>query len=398
MVELAADDGYEAVTVRGLARLAGISTGTFYKHFPNVEHCFGHAYEWLMRSSLRRAYAAQSRSEDWETGVRAALQSVLDDLVQNPKAAQIVLIEAYTVGPALHSRMRRGFATFEQLSLAVPRPELFAVTDPIRRGIAAAVMRVARTRLLSGRLACLREDGSQLGDWIVSLSSRHPTNFEIPDRPMDFSSETGNQQSGGLRRAIGGPLGSEEGRVFAAVAKLSATGGVSQLTIPRIRAEAGVSRRHLDDRFADTEECFLATIEVIAAHVAVRAAQAARRADNWTAGVDAAIRSLCKEIACDPFLAHLLFVEVLAPGRRGLLCRERLISLAASHLRAGPPPEHRPTQLFAEASCAAIWRIMRTDIAARRAVVTPRLAPLLLHVSLAPTLSARSADETAVPR
>jgi AcrR family transcriptional regulator len=387
MVEFAAERGYEAVTVRGLGRLAGISTGTFYRHFPNVQHCFGHTYEWLMRSSLRRARAAQRRSEDWETGVRAALQSVLDDLARHPKAAQVVLIEAYAAGPAMHLRMRRAVAGFERL--LATGPGSVAVTDPIRPGIAAAVMRVARTRLLSGQLARLGEDGGQLGDWIMSLSSGQMIGFGGSTGPVTLAADAGSRRPGDLRRAIGGPLGSENGRVHAAVAKLSAANGFSQLTIPRIRAEAGVSRRHLDDRFAGTEGCFLEAIEAIATQASIRAAHAAGRTDDWVAGVDAAIGCLCEEIACNPTLAHLVFVEILAPGRRGLLCREQLISLAATHLRAAPPPEQRPSQLLAEASSAAIWRIVRTDIAARRAGAAPRLAPLLREVSLAPTIGSR---------
>ncbi|HET7589657.1 MAG TPA: helix-turn-helix domain-containing protein, partial [Solirubrobacterales bacterium] len=37
MVELAADRGYKAVTVRDLARLAGVSSRAFYKHFNGKE-------------------------------------------------------------------------------------------------------------------------------------------------------------------------------------------------------------------------------------------------------------------------------------------------------------------------------------------------------------------------
>ena len=382
MVEIAADRGYEEVTVRGLGRLAGISTGTFYKHFPNALHCFGHTYEWLMRSSLRRARLAWARGADWETGVRAALLAVLDDLSRHPKAAQLVLVEVYAAGPPMQARIRKEVAAFEEL-LGSRRAQPADVAAPIRRGIAAGVLRVARTRLLSGQLERLRDDADELGDWIVSLSSQPLTELDSP-AAAEIAAERQRRRQEDLHRAIRGAPGDESGRVLAAVVKLSAAGGFAYLTVPRIRAEAGVSRRHLNDRFAGTEGCFLAAIEAIAGHATKRAALAADMADDWTAGVDAAIRSLCEEIACNPALAHLVFVEILAPGRSGLLCREQLVSIAAARLQLGSRSGRRPSPLVAEASSAAVWRILRSDVAARRAGATPRLAPLLLQLSLAP--------------
>jgi hypothetical protein len=37
LIELAVEYGYETITVRGLSRSAGVSTGTFYSHFEKVE-------------------------------------------------------------------------------------------------------------------------------------------------------------------------------------------------------------------------------------------------------------------------------------------------------------------------------------------------------------------------
>ena len=40
MVEIAGEQGYEAVTVRGLTRTAGVSSRTFYERFEGKEECF----------------------------------------------------------------------------------------------------------------------------------------------------------------------------------------------------------------------------------------------------------------------------------------------------------------------------------------------------------------------
>lgn len=397
MVALTADRGFEDVTVRGLAGLAGISTGTFYRHFPNAEHCFGHACEWLVRSSLRRATVAQRGCADWEAGVRAALQSILDDLSRHPRAARIVLVESCSLLPELQAGLDEEVAAFGRLLDGDPASESAVIPDPIHCGIVVGVTRVARTRMLLGELECLPGDGPELADWIIALCRMPAIDWEGPNEPVTRTPESETRLQEDLRRAIGGSPGDEDGRVLAAVAKLSIADGYAELTMPRIRAEAGVTRRYLDGRFACAEGCFLATIEAIGTHAAFRAAQAARPADDWTAGVEAAIRCLCEEIASNPSLAHLVFAEVLAPGRQGLLCRERLITLAAAGLRAALPAGQRPSQLVAEASSAALWDVVRADVAARRPGAAPRLAPILLNVALIPAVRGSGVERHLVP-
>src|ERR1700749_3679596 len=55
MIELAADRGFEHVTVRQLTRKAGVSSRAFYGQFSNREECLASSVETIGRALLLRA-------------------------------------------------------------------------------------------------------------------------------------------------------------------------------------------------------------------------------------------------------------------------------------------------------------------------------------------------------
>jgi AcrR family transcriptional regulator len=396
MIELSAERGYENVTVRSLTRLAGVSTRSFYKHFANVGECFAYTYESLMEDGLRRAAEAQAGSEDLEEAVRASLESLLADLHRHPKVARLLLVEAFAAGPALQPSMTDAIGGFERLlsDTLADGAETLAVSGQIVEGAAAATMRVARTRLLDENGVEPAAISDEVRDWMLSLPGQCAPP-EPPDRGpfQSLSRRNGHEPREDPGPTVLGGVGEERGRILSAAVKLAATGGFSDLRIPKIRAEAGVSRRSFDARFVDAAECFLEAIEAVATAAASRAQSAAREATSWERRIYLGIRALCEEAARNPVLARLTFVDIFAPGREGLRRRERLISLAAERLRNAVPPEWRPSELIAEASAAAAWRIAQAEVAEGRAKDLPRLLPVLAYVALAPVVGPAAAAE-----
>jgi hypothetical protein len=79
----------------------------------------------------------------------------------------------------------------------------------------------------------------------------------------------------------------------------------------------------------------------------------------------------------------MVLLDITAPGRPGLLRREELISRCVAHVRAGAPPDKRPSELVVDASISAIWRIAETEVAAGRTAQLPRVAPVFVYMLLA---------------
>jgi AcrR family transcriptional regulator len=183
----------------------------------------------------------------------------------------------------------------------------------------------------------------------------------------------------------------ERSLVLSATARLAASGGYGTLTVARIRAAAGVSRKAFDAHFDGVESCFLDAVEQLATRAVEDAARAGSAADSWPAGVYRAVASFCGAAARDPLLPQLAFVEILALGSSGLRRRELLISMAAEQLRGSAPRGFYPSDLGAEASVGATWDAIHHQVAAGRTTLLSQMAPTLSFLLLAPAIGAPAA-------
>jgi AcrR family transcriptional regulator len=397
MVELVAERGLGDVTVRGLAGTAGVSTRTFYSLFPNAEECFTATYGSLMRAALKRFRSPRRSSPDWEKALRAGLTSLLEEIAEHPTAGRLALVESFDAGPAMLREMSGATRDFERFVVDsfAAAPGRVAVPVPVLQALAAGVEHVLRVKILAGREAELPGVTEELADW--ALAMRDPAVARLPI-PGPLGAANGKRvECGSLERELGaaefGAAGSERARILAAVVRLSARDGYWNLTIPKIRREAGVSRRSFDTRFQDVGDCYLQGVAALTSTAMARARRKAAGAADWEQWVCRLTNAFCVEVARSPALAQLGFIDVFAPGKEGLQCREEMLAAGAEVVRGIAPRDRRPSELEIEASIAAGWRIIHSEIVAGRARKLSRVAPLIAYVILAPAVGARRATE-----
>ena len=394
MVELVAERGYRGVTVRGLSRAAAVSTRTFYKHFANAEECFASTYDSMTRCALRHASPARVSDGDWEGDLRAGLRSLLHRLAEHPKAAQLVLADSFEAGPAVLAETPDAGRQFERLLADIfgGAPGLAPVPPRIVQGMTAGVIHVVRAKLLAVRAAELPEIAAELGDWMVAVA-----NARTVDRAPRAGVARGPAEQAvspaalkGLSAALLGTVGSERGRILSATAKLAARSGYRTLTVPKIRRAAGVSRRAFDAHFEDVSNCFLEAIELLTSTAIERAKRRALGTASTERGIRQMTLAFCAEMARAPAFARLGFIDVIAPGRAGLECRERLISITAARLRELAAAKSPLTDLTSEAAAGAGWRILEAEIAAGETSAAPQVAALVSLLILATYRTAAS--------
>lgn len=375
MVELVSEDGYRGITVRAVSQLAGVSTRTFYAHFANVDECFASTYSWIMSDVVRQAPAAGGGGEE---RVHARMLSLLEGFAGHPKASQLALVECFTGNPGALENVSRETRGLERLLGAdfASSPSPIAISPPVLWGTVAGALRVARTRLLTGDPSELSEAARQLGEWAITLAGRH-----LFEWPLPAISGTAFASAPDARLL---DVANEHDRILAAVSKLGAGGGYAQMTVSRVRREAGVSRRAFDARFIGLEECFFEAIEALALRAASRAVRERTGAASWESGIFRAVVAFSAEIAADPVLAQLGLVDIFDPGRNGLRCRESFITQGAERLRLAAPSRRRPTELAAEASMAAAWAIIDAEHYEGRTRDLIEIAPTIAFVLLAP--------------
>lgn len=390
MIEIVGEKGYDAVTVRELTRLAGVSTRAFYENFNGKEDCFLRTYEIVARETAVRFNAARKRERgDWMERLRAGSLAYVRELGRRPQAARLALVEALTAGPVALEWMRSAECVLEALiadSLAAATDEV-VVPSILIEGITAGIEGVARARLIAGRERELPGLVDELLGWVLGYCgqaaveaarlNRHPAPSLISES----------------LRTNGAPLGDERERILSAVAKLAAADGYERLTVSRIRSEAGVSRRSFEAHFDGIADCFLSALE---RRIDVRLSSVvdtAAASPTWASGVHRGILALCLLMARDPTLARLAFVEVFAPGLEGVRCRERLIAKIARLFRETAPPHQRPSELASEASVNAVWGIVHHRVISGHVRHLPHITPALSLLALAPAIGPQVAAE-----
>jgi len=391
MVEIVGERGYRAVTVRELARLAGVSTRAFYEHFDGKEDCFLRTYEVVVQRAAGRIVAAQRGERDWEPRLQCAFSAFAEEIEGKPHAGRLALVETLAVGPLALEQMRRAEGMFEAMvgESFAKAPDEVATPALIVKGIVAGVGGVARTRLLEDGERELPDIAEELMEWALSYRCEAAAEIGgLDSGPAPSSPAGGLEASAAAERESDGTLGDERALILSAVAKLAATDGYWQLTVPRIRSAAGVSRRSFDAQFESVEDCFLAALELRVERALSQAKRAYVEAPSWPLGIHRALGALCDRIARDPVLGRLGFAEAFAPGLDSMRRRESIMASISALFRESAPAELRPSELTAEASVAAIWGILHYYVGSGQAQRLGQVVPVLSYLALAPALGA----------
>jgi AcrR family transcriptional regulator len=384
MIELVAERGYGAVTVRELVHMAGVSTGTFYEHFADKDECFLRTYGLIVRRSTKQVGAAQKDCHDWRERLRLALRAWAEGIVREPQAARLGLVEVFAGGVAALAQMRRAEGHYEAMiqSSFAGAPDPVPAPPLVVKGIVAGVHRVARAQLLAGRAHELPGLADELLEWMLCFRCRDAARLERPGHAAAPVAPATHDR--GVRE-------DDRERILDVAARLAAQEGYWQLTVPRIRTAAGVSRKCFDEHFEDVQGCFVAALERLSERALANAVTAGVGARSWPGGLHRAVCSLCADIGTDPVLARLGFVEVFAPGPDGMRYRERSVAGIAESLRISAPAGQRPSELAAEASIGAVWGVIHHHVAVGRAHQLSRITGVLSYLALAPAIGAEQA-------
>jgi AcrR family transcriptional regulator len=392
MVELVAEHGYNDVSVAALSKRAHVSKRDFYKHFAGKEECFLAAYDLIVSNALRGVLAASEGEDEWRERLRLGLLAISGQVARSPETARLALVEVFAAGAGAVERMLRTNQLFEVLlakNLALDGSP--GLPPLVVKGIVAGCGRVARARLLSGHPRQLVLDGDELMEWALSFCDDDVTRLRglgATGPPLPVAAA--EMPLGGL------PPGDERALILAATAKLASKEGYAALTVPRIRALAGVSKRSFDAHFDGAADCFLATLKLLSGLTLAAAEPFYLTADDWASGVHRMIARLCRHLAGDPAFANLAFLEVFSPGPEAVRWRSEMIAKLAAMLRREAPPAQRPTVFAAEASIGAMWGVIHHFVATGRGAQLPAAAPVLSYLALAPSLGGAAAIDAIV--
>jgi AcrR family transcriptional regulator/DNA-binding MarR family transcriptional regulator len=188
----------------------------------------------------------------------------------------------------------------------------------------------------------------------------------------------------------------QEARLLTATLETVDERGYSSLTVAQITERAGVSRKTFYDLFADSEDCFLATVNWGIEEIAPAVVEAYRTPSSWRDGIRAGLAVLLGFFDAAPAFAQLLIVEASQPGNRA---RERAgeiferLAAAIDEGGAGAPPGQDPLPIAGEAVVGAVWSILYSRLTHRYTSSLLALHGTLMSVIVLAYLGADTARE-----
>ncbi|HEY2142272.1 MAG TPA: TetR/AcrR family transcriptional regulator [Solirubrobacteraceae bacterium] len=127
----------------------------------------------------------------------------------------------------------------------------------------------------------------------------------------------------------------QRARLLAAAVEVVGDLGYLGMSVARVCARAGVSRRTFYDLFEDREDCFLAVFEDAVARFAAVARDAVQSESTWQGQVRAGLSALLSFAGEEPVLTALLVRDALGSGPRVLASRGRVIDALTAFVDRG---------------------------------------------------------------
>jgi AcrR family transcriptional regulator len=387
MIEEVSERGYPDATLARLVALAGVSKRAFHELFQTKEAYFLATYDAIVANAVRRIGMAYRSKGDWQARLRAGFAAYAAEVVDEPNAARLVLVEVLGAGPAALARMRRTRLIFEEaVSTSFSEaPDGVKLPPLIAKGIVCGVERITRQRLLAGDVEELPALADELLAWALSYRS---------------SAAAGLGAASPAHRDRLTPccprvrVENERARILCSVARIAAAKGYAQLTPAQIVGEAEVSEQTFDGLFESTEQCFLDALDRLGLETLVCATRAFQSTEDGLAGMHRGITALMRHIATNPVLVQIAFVEIFALGPAGIQRRERLLGQFTDQLMRGLPKSRAPSRLVAEASVGAVWGIIHHHVTRGAAHLLPGLADYATFIALAPVIGGEAAVQT----
>lgn len=388
MIESVAQRGYHRTTVAHVIGLAGVSRRAFYEQFANKEECFLATYDIVVARSRKLVLEAWASERGWANRLHAACKSFLDDIVAEPKGAQLVLIDALGIGSKARERLHLAGNAYERLVAAAFRvsPDTAPLPAIASRAIVGGVRHVVFSRIREQRVSELRTLTDELLDWVEAYRSPATTRLnaialkqppEIPPAPAAFLASD-----------------DKRARVLGSVVHLTLDEGYGELTDPQIAQFAGISTEAFHKQFASKEECFLTVVDEFAAEALQAVEATIAPISCWANAVPVAVSAFIEHIVSHPALLRMAFIDLfdVGPGMIGRMTKsiDRFTGMLAAN---GPEPRRAP-EIASEAITGAVWDIISAYSTAERMRYLPCLSDHISFVVLAPYVGPKVAIDT----
>jgi AcrR family transcriptional regulator len=412
MVELAANSGYQAVSIAQVSSLARVSSATFYQQFESKDDCFVAAYRDIAERVLSQMQPVErdplSSEEDWAQAARSAIGRLLNAVQRDPLGARVLYIESMAGGPGVVEAGAPVLEEFERRTqnFLDSTPQGTSVIDLPVEALVGATRSIVSRHLRANSEDQLTGLADDLVTWVRAYAvpaarkrwSTGPRAL-LPARRMRQASSAPEATVERLPRGRHGlPAAvvarSQRTRIINGTAEVMMAKGYASTTVTDIVAAAGVSRDVFYEHFTDKHHAFLEAQQYPSQHILDTCAGAYFAADSWPERVWESLRTLLQLIVENPALSHLRLVECYAAGpeaiRRAADVTRSFTIFFEEGYRYRPQAGELP-RLCSQAIAGAVFEIIRRHVARDDGAGLVRQLPQLTYIAIAPFTGAADA-------
>jgi AcrR family transcriptional regulator len=375
MVVAVTEKGYEKTRVADLLRISGVSRNTFYRHFENKQDCFLATIDAIVAAAGATVIGAFLAGEDRDVNDRlaAALDALLELIVQHPAAARLYYVETFAAGPEAIERLEQMGDRLEEVTKAAfeRSADHAGVPRDLIRAILRGLRRVIQTWLRAGREQELVRQGPELLRWALGYRTppeplRRP--LEPPQVKPSFETDPADKRE----------------RILDAVMELLADKGYQALTITEIAQLAAISLTTFYAHFAGKDQAVVAALNRGGDRLLQTIQPVLAEAPDWAHGVGAGLHALFAYLALERPYARFGGVEVHPASPLVVEVRDRLMAAAQAFLAGGYERHPHVDPIVGEAIGASIDAMVFDQLARGDRARLYGLAPTATYLALVP--------------
>lgn len=440
--DLMLERGYAETTVDAVCERAGVTAEQFHRHYQDLQAWVAVAYTQINDEFDCRVQAAHDAQEGWRDSLRAAAYAAADFFAEHPREVRFGTVAIAEAGEMVAARRDANLQHFVDL-IDAGRQEL-PEPDSLSRSVAESVIGAIFERLMKdagrGGVGHARTLVPELMYLAVRPYFGHDEARKELSAPPPFPpgggpqgraktstgadetacakgelgevgllavtrrSEPPDEEAARLARLPPGRHGlsrdfvvqNQRDRLAAGMIAAVAEKGYRDATVSDVSAAAGVSRRTFYGYFSSKEDCYLATYEIVARHLAEASLAAGAGERSWARRVRAEIAGAMQLFSANPDLVRFY---LQAPPRAGeeVAARYRQgAKMVLAQLGEGAPAKARkpnPDVLNAIAGGMAALIVRKVEVGEGERL--DELVPDLTELFLSPYIGRKAAARTA---
>lgn len=381
--------GYADTSVTDLIELAGVSSSSFYHHFPDKEACFLATLEAALSLGQDVILARLEQEGTWHERVRRAVDAGFKLIVAQPETACLCFVESYAAGRRAEAIVDEAIDTgVARVLPLLGETERSPMPPQIAKAVASGFRKTVHTYLHRGRQEELIEHGPELVDLALS--------YEPP--PVRLRRSKPSRSPGDPSPKINRWADPGE-RIVQATKALVADKGYQATTMADIAHAAGVSLSTLYAHFDGKAAAFDAALYGGRSQLLAVSLPAHRRGRDWESALCNGIRASLAFMEAEPAFTKLITTAVYTAGAEALEGRDRALEIGRKLIEQGVElyaPEMKP--VWCEALINILYAMVGDHVRERGAEGLQGLAPLAIYMTLSPFVGAKRACELANER